>query len=254
MDASLKKMLKDYEISLKDNLFIKGNEPSYEDAVFFKSLLKAHYKPSQKEYPSVWAWYSLVILFEDEVISEWLKKSPQENKNEGKKEKKNKENKENKEKKQNKQNKEHKEHKEQKEYKEETHKLQEIPKNKRIVNNEPCICDEPDNLVEKPEYKERIKQDLNKHKDEKSNVFLEIKPENEEQNLDNLAKRIMKEIKRNGLKWSDKYEIKEVAFKVKKLIMGLNVGLDTSVQDIIDQLETWEEDIQSVDFALFSQC
>ena len=64
----------------------------------------------------------------------------------------------------------------------------------------------------------------------------------------------MKEIKRNGLKWSDKYEIEEMAFKIKKLIMGLNVGLDTSVQNIIDQLETWEEEIQSVDFSLFSQC
>ena len=34
----------------------------------------------------------------------------------------------------------------------------------------------------------------------------------------------------------------------------MNVGNETSVQDIIDQLETWEEDIQSVDFALFNQC
>ena len=122
-------------------------------------------------------------------------------------------------------------------------------------NEEPYICDEPDNLEEKPEYKERIKEQLNKHKDERSNVFLEIKPENEEQNLDNLAKRILKEIKRDGLKWSEKYEIKEIGFKnIKKLIMGMNVGNDTSVQDIIDQLETWEEDIQSVDFLLFNQC
>ena len=251
MDASLKKMLKDYEILLKDNLFIKGNEPSYEDAAFFRALLKAHYRPSQKEYPSVWAWYSLINLFEDEVISEWLKKSPSENKNEGKKGKKNKENKENKQNKENKENKQNKETKQNKEDKEDTHKMY---KTTWIISNEPCICDEPDNLEEKPEFKEKIKEDLKKHKDEKSNVFLEIKPENEEQNLDNLAKRIMKEIKRNGLKWSDKYEITEVAFKVKKLIMGLNVGLNTSVQDIIDQLETWEEEIQSVDFALFSQC
>lgn len=83
---------------------------------------------------------------------------------------------------------------------------------------------------------------------------MEIKPENEEENLDNLAKKIFKEIKRKGLKWSEKYEISEFAFKVKKLIVGMNVGMDTSVQDIIDQLETWEEEIQSVDFYLFNQC
>ena len=33
----------------------------------------------------------------------------------------------------------------------------------------------------------------------------------------------------------------------------MNVKMDTSVQDIIDQLETWEEEIQSVDFILFTQ-
>ena len=34
----------------------------------------------------------------------------------------------------------------------------------------------------------------------------------------------------------------------------MNVKMETSVQDIIDQLETWEEEIQSVDFLAFNQC
>ncbi len=34
----------------------------------------------------------------------------------------------------------------------------------------------------------------------------------------------------------------------------MNVSMETSVQDIIDQLETWEEEIQSVDYAFFNQC
>ena len=225
MAESLKELLNDYEIALKDNLFVSGCEPSPEDAKFFKLLIDAHYKPNQKEYPSVWAWYSLMILFEDEVISEWLKSS-KDNKNENKNENK-------KEKKKDKKGKDKKEHK----------------------KEEPYICGEPDNLEEKPEYKELIKEQMNRHKNERSNVFLEIKPENVEQNLDDLAKKILKEIKRDGLKWSEKYEIKEIAFKnIKKLIMGMNVGNDTSVQDIIDQLETWEEDIQSVDYLWFSQC
>ena len=100
MDESLVKMLKEYEQSLKDNLFITGCEPSYEDAYLFKLLTEAGIRPPQKKYPSVWAWYSLMILFEDEVINEWLKKSgkehhKKENKKENKKEKKNKEKKEN---------------------------------------------------------------------------------------------------------------------------------------------------------------
>ena len=38
---------------------------------------------------------------------------------------------------------------------------------------EPYICGEPDNFEEKPEYKEKILENIKKHKDEKSNVFLE---------------------------------------------------------------------------------
>ena len=239
MDASLKKLLKDNENTLKDNLFLSGNEPSGEDAKFFKLLLDANYKPSQKEYPSVWAWYSLMILFDDDVIIEWLKASAKSNKKENKKEKeKDKGNENHKGKDNQKENKKDKKHKEKKEHR----------------CNDPFICDQPDNFEEKPEYEEKVKEQKNKHKDETSNVFLEIKPENEEENLDNLAKKIFKEIKRKGLKWSEKYEISEFAFKAKKLIVGMNVEMDTSVQDIIDQLETWEEEIQSVDFYLFNQC
>ena len=64
----------------------------------------------------------------------------------------------------------------------------------------------------------------------------------------------MKEIKREGLVWNNEYEIKELGFGVKILLIGLNSKMNTSVQDIIDQLETWEELIQSVDYALFTQC
>ena len=170
-----------------------------------------------------------MILFEDEVITEWLKKGSKDNKKEHKKENKKESKKENKNEKKNKEKKIHK-------------------------NMEPYICGEPDDFEEKPEYKDKILEDMKKHKDEKSNVFLEIKPENEEQDLNILAKKIMKDIKRNGLKWSEKYEIKDIGFKVKKLIMGMNCGMDTSVQDIIDQLEIWEEEIQSVDFGLFCKC
>ena len=237
MDASLKKMLKDNEHTLKDNLFLLGSEPSGEDAKFFKLLLDGNCKPSQKEYPSVWAWYSLMILFDDDVIIEWLKASAKSNKKENKKEK-DKGNESHKCNDTQKESKKDKKHKEKKEHR----------------CNDPCICDQPDNFEEKPEYEEKVKEQKNKHKDETSNVFLEIKPENEEENLDNLAKKVFKEIKRKGLKWSEKYEISEFAFKAKKLIVGMNVGMDTSVQDIIDQLETWEEEIQSVDFYLFNQC
>ena len=103
-----------------------------------------------------------MVLFEDEVIMEWIKNSNKEkhNKKENKKEK------------------------------------------KVNKNNEPYICDIPDNFEEKQEYLEKIQEDIGKHKNEKSNVFLEINPESVNEGLDsnNSAKKIMKEIKRDGLK------------------------------------------------------
>ena len=199
-------MFKENEIFLKDNLFLGGDEPSYKDAEFFKYLIKNKYKPEKEEYPSIWAWYSIMILFEDEVIKEWMRHP---NKN---------------------------------------------SKKKNNILNETFICDEPDDYDINKNYKDIIIEQRNKHKDEISNVIIEIKPENTEIDLNLLAKKILKEIKREGLYWNDKYKIKEFAFGVKKLIMGMNVKMETSVQDIVDQLETWEEEIQSVDFLAFNQC
>ena len=197
-------ILKENELFLKDNLFLGGDEPSSEDGEFFKLLLKNKYKPEQTKYPSIWAWYSIIILFEDDVIKEWLR-NPKKNA---------------------------------------------IKKNKVI--NEVYICDEPDDFVINKNYSDIIKEQRNKHKDEISNVFLEIKPDNINIDLNLLAEKIIREIKREGLSWNEKYEIKEIAFDIKKLIMRLSVRMETSVQDIVDQLETWEEEIQSIDFIFFN--
>ena len=198
--------LKENEIFLKDNLFLGGDEPSSEDALFFKLLLKNKYKPEQKEYPSIWAWYSIIILFEPDIIKEWLR-----------------------------------------------HPKKNIKKKNKIIK-EDYICDEPDDYDINQNFTNIIQKQKEKHKDEISLVFLEINPENIEIDLNILAKNIMKEIKREGLIWIEKYEIKKLAFGIKTLIIGMYVRLETSVQDIVDQLETWEEEIQSVDFVLFNQC
>ena len=207
MNEKLNEMLKENEIILKDNLFLGGEEPSFEDAIFFKILIEKKYKLSQKEYPSIWAWYSIMILFDDEVIKEWLRHP---------------------------------------------HKKIKKEKGKKKEGREKIICDEPDDYDINIDYKEKIEEQRNKHKEEISIVFLEIKPEGDI-DLNFLADKIMKEIKREGMKRKEKYEIKEIGFNIKKLIMGMKVKMNTSVQDIIDQLETWEECIQSVDFALFTQ-
>ena len=63
--------LVELEKSLANNLFIKGAHPSQEDATTFAKFEEAKCVPDQDKYPSVWAWYSLMVLFEDEVIKSW---------------------------------------------------------------------------------------------------------------------------------------------------------------------------------------
>ena len=64
-------VLADLEKKLEKNLFVKGAQPSHEDAEAFEKFITAKFVPNQDKFPSVWAWYSLMVLFEDEVIKSW---------------------------------------------------------------------------------------------------------------------------------------------------------------------------------------
>ena len=64
-------LLNDLEKKLANNLFVKGAQPSHEDAEAFEKFITAKCVPDQDKFPSVWAWYSLMVLFEDEVIKSW---------------------------------------------------------------------------------------------------------------------------------------------------------------------------------------
>ena len=73
--------LAELEKSLTNNLFIKGAHPTHDDATTFAKFVEAKCVPDQDKYPSVWAWYSLMVLFEDEVIKSWKPaEKPQEKK------------------------------------------------------------------------------------------------------------------------------------------------------------------------------
>ena len=64
-------VLADLEKKLDKNLFVNGPQPSQDDAQAFEKFITAKCVPDQDKYPSVWAWYSLMVLFEDEVIKSW---------------------------------------------------------------------------------------------------------------------------------------------------------------------------------------
>ena len=147
------------------------------DAITFAKFIKAKYIPDKDKYPSIWSWYSLMVLFDDKAMDSF----PEE------KEK----------------------------------------KDKKIVDKKPV---------------------------DKSHVILEIKGFEKDQDLESLAKKIISTVKKDGLQWNTGYKLEEVAFGIKKLVIAFLVeDKKCSVQEITDELESWEDDIQSVEIVSFNK-
>ena len=171
--------LADLEKKLANNLFVKGAQPNYEDAETFEKFITAKYLPDQDKFPSVWAWYSLMVLFEDEVIKSWK------------------------------------------------------------TSVKPKL----------PNKQKEKKKEVNK-----SHVILEVKGWEADQDFEALANKIINTIKKDGLRWNTGYKLEEVGFGVKKLIIAFLAEDDKcSVQEITDELESWENDIQSVEVVSFNK-
>ena len=82
----------------------------------------------------------------------------------------------------------------------------------------------------------------------KSLILFEVKVWDHDQDYDALA------IEKDGLFWKTKYVLEDVAFGVKKIVIGLVVeDAKVSVEDLIEEIESWEDDVQSVDIAAFNK-
>ena len=225
--------LQGYDKKLENNLFFKGPQPSNEDAEVLEELTKEKCVPDQEKFPNLFAWYSLVILFEDEVVATWKKPEQHQKGKKGKKEEKKDEKKEEKKEKKDDEIDEDDlfgdETEEDKKAKEEAHKKREEEK--------------------KEDGKKKKKVEV-----QKSLVLIDVKVYDPEQDYDALAEKILKNVKRDGLVWKTEYKLDEVAFGVKKIVMGMVVEDEkVSVDDIIDELTSWEDEIQSVDIVAFNK-
>ena len=224
--------LVELEKSLANNLFLKGAHPSQEDATTFAKFEEAKCVPDQDKYPSVWAWYSLMVLFEDEVIKSWKPaEKPQEkgkgNKGKGKDKKGKK--------------------KEEKEEKEEKGGDDDMD----LFGEE---TEEEKKAKEEMKKKNKDKKKEKKKPIDKSHVIIEVKGYEKEQDLEALAKKIISTIKKDGLQWNSGYKLEEVAFGIKKLVIAfLAEDEKVSVQEIVDELESWSDEIQSVDVVAFNK-
>ena len=220
-------ILADLEKKLENNLFVKGAQPSHEDAEAFEKFITAKSVPDQDKFPSVWAWYSLMVLFEDEVIKSWKSSSePEQNKKGGKKGKK-------------------------------EEKQEKKPEKGGDEDDLDLFGEETEeDKKAKEEMKKKNKENKKNKKKEvdKSHVILEVKGWEADQDLEALAKKIISTIKKDGLSWNTGYKLEEVAFGVKKLIIAfLAEDEKCSVQEIVDELESWENDIQSVEVVSFNK-
>ena len=221
--------LQGYDKKLENNLFFKGPQPSNEDAEVLEELTKEKCVPDQEKFPNLFAWYSLVILFEDEVVATWKKPEQHQKGKKGKKEEKKEGKKEKKDDEIDEDDLFGDETEEDKKAKEEAHKKREEEK--------------------KEDGKKKKKVEV-----QKSLVLIDVKVYDPEQDYDALAEKILKNVKRDGLVWKTEYKLAEVAFGVKKIVMGMVVEDEkVSVDDIIDELTSWEDEIQSVDIVAFNK-
>ena len=124
--------------------------------------------------------------------------------------------------------------------------------NKKGKNNEEENEEDEFNLLLNKIYEEKQKKSKNKNNENEihySFVLLEIKVWDSEQDLDALAKKIQN-IEKEGLVWKKEYKLKEIIFGIQKILMGLIVNDDIiSIDEIIDEIQSWEDEVQSLEMA-----
>ena len=85
-------------------------------------------------------------------------------------------------------------------------------------------------------------------------VMLEVKPLDSETNLDDLAKKIFKDITQEGLFWKTEYKKEPVAFGIFKLIIAFSLEDEkVSVDEVVEKIEAMEDFVQSVEIAAFNK-
>jgi len=88
----------------------------------------------------------------------------------------------------------------------------------------------------------------------KSMITLDVKPFDDETDLDALAAKIKAEIAMPGLVWGQKHEKKPLAFGIFKLVVTAVVEDDkVSTDDLTEKIEEYEDEVQSVDIAAFNK-
>merc|ERR1712173_337244 len=88
----------------------------------------------------------------------------------------------------------------------------------------------------------------------KSMITLDVKPFDDETDLDALAAKIKSEIAMDGLVWGQKHEKKPLAFGIFRLVITAVVEDEkVSTDDLTEKIEEYDDEVQSVDIAAFNK-
>merc|ERR1712173_194070 len=88
----------------------------------------------------------------------------------------------------------------------------------------------------------------------KSMITLDVKPFDDETDLDALAAKIKSEIAMDGLVWGQKHEKKPLAFGIFRLVVTAVVEDEkVSTDDLTEKIEEYDDEVQSVDIAAFNK-
>jgi elongation factor 1-beta len=87
----------------------------------------------------------------------------------------------------------------------------------------------------------------------KSLILFDVKPYEAETDLDELFKKVIA-ITMDGLVWKQDYKKDPIAYGVCKLVVGCVIEDEkVSVDDLQDAIQAFEEEVQSVDIAVFNK-
>ena len=126
--------------------------------------------------------------------------------------------------------------------------------------------DEFDPFADEPEDEEAEKAKMERMKEiaktaksygkvvvAKSLIIWEVKPWGEETDLDALAKKILA-IEQDGLAWKTEYKKEPIAYGVFKILIGATIeDAKVSTDDVQEKIEAFEDEVQSVDIAVFNK-
>ena len=88
----------------------------------------------------------------------------------------------------------------------------------------------------------------------KSSVLFEVKPLDDQTNLDTLHVRMLKDIVMDGLVWGKDMKKVPVAFGIFKLMVACVVEDEkVSVDDLQEKIESFDDMVQSVEIAAFNK-